>query len=214
MDKMQIYEQVRKVPESAKKAFDNGSFKGTDINPMWRIKVLTEQFGPCGAGWYYEIVDKRCEEHHDVTMAIVDIKLYWNVTGDFANPTWSAPIHGTGGNKLVYQTQKRGTVVSDEGYKMALTDALSVACKALGIGADVYFERDTSSKYSEYYGAQTAQQKPMTVAHKPTSAMLTVLANKTNDEQKAKLKETYGANLEKLDYETCDRLLKKLGGQA
>jgi hypothetical protein len=210
---MQIYEAVRKVPESAKKSFNNGSFSGTDINPMWRIKVLTEQFGPCGAGWYYEVLSERYETHHDTTMAIVDLNLYWNVTGDLANPTWSKPVFGTGGNKLV-ATTKSGQRASDEGYKMALTDALSVACKALGIGADVYFERDTSSKYSEYYGAQAAQQKPMTVAHKPTSAMLTVLANKTNDEQKAKLKETYGANLEKLDYETCDRLLKKLGGQA
>lgn len=209
MDKMQIYSAVRAVPETAKKAFDNGLFKGTDINSMWRIKKLTELFGPCGSGWYYELVDKHCEEHNDVTMAIVDIKLYWNVTGDMTNPTWSAPIYGTGGNKLVYQTQKRGTVVSDEGYKMALTDAISVACKALGIGADVYYEKDASSKYSEYY---TQQPKPqMTVTRKPTSAMLTVLENKTDNEQKLKLKEKYGANLEGLDYEACDKLLRKLG---
>ena len=42
---------------------------------------------------------------------------------------------------------------------MALTDALSVACKALGIGADVYFEKDVT-KYSEYEDdiGQPAQQ--------------------------------------------------------
>ena len=209
MDKMAIYNAVRNVPENAKKSFNNGSFSGTDINPMWRLKTLTEQFGPCGAGWYYEVVSERCEEHHDMVMAIVDIKLYWNVTGDWANPTWSAPIYGTGGNKLV-STTKSGMKSSDEGYKMALTDALSVACKALGIGADVYFEKDATSKYSEYY----TQPKPMTVTHKPTSAMITVLMNKTTDDQKAKLRETYGENLEKLDYETCDKLLKRLGGQA
>ena len=209
MDKMAIYNAVRNVPENAKKGFNNGSFSGTDINPMWRLKTLTEQFGPCGAGWYYEVVSERCEEHHDMTMAIVDVKLYWNVTGDWANPTWSAPIYGTGGNKLV-STTKSGMKSSDEGYKMALTDALSVACKALGIGADVYFEKDATSKYSEYY----TQPKPqMTATRKPTSAMLTVLMNKTTDDQKAKLRETYGENLEKLDYETCDKLLKRLGGQ-
>ena len=209
MDKMAIYNAVRNVPENAKKGFNNGSFSGTDINPMWRLKTLTEQFGPCGAGWYYEVVSERCEEHHDMTMAIVDIKLYWNVTGDWANPTWSAPVYGTGGNKLV-TTTKSGMKSSDEGYKMALTDALSVACKALGIGADVYFEKDATSKYSEYY----TQPKPqMTVTRKPTSAMLTVLDNKTTDEQKAKLRDTYGENYERLDFETCDRLLKKLGGK-
>ena len=46
-------------------------------------------------------------------------------------------------------------------YKMALTDALSVACKALGIGADVYFEKDSSSKYAGYYDAPPpAHQQP------------------------------------------------------
>ena len=203
-DNMKFYNSVRAVPETAKKQFDNGTFKGTDINPMWRIKVLTEQFGMCGIGWYYEITDKHCEEHHDTTMAIVDVNLYVKVDGE-----WSKPICGTGGNKLVYSTQKRGIVTSDEGYKMALTDALSVACKALGIGADVYFEKDATSKYSEYYTQQ--QTKPI---RKPTSAMLTVLDNKTTDEQKAKLRDTYGENYERLDFDTCDRLLRKLGGQA
>lgn len=135
--KMQIYDKVRSVPDEAKKAFNNGRFSGTDINPMWRIKTLTEQFGPAGLGWYVDNVQERCEQHGDVTMAIVNLELYFKV-GD----GWSKPIYGTGGNVLM----RKGTV-SDEGYKMAYTDALSVACKALGIGADVYFEKDTT-KYT------------------------------------------------------------------
>lgn len=43
--------------------------------------------------------------------------------------------------------EKAGIHVSDECYKMATTDALSVACKQLGIGADVYFEKD-KTKYT------------------------------------------------------------------
>ena len=109
MDKMAIYNAVRSVPENAKKGFNNGSFSGTDINPMWRIKTLTEQFGACGVGWYYEVVSERCEEHHDMTMAIVDLNLYIKVDGE-----WSKPIYGTGGNKLV-TTTKSGVRSSDEG---------------------------------------------------------------------------------------------------
>ena len=71
-------------------------------------------------------------------MAIVDINLYVKVGGE-----WSKPIYGTGGNILL-----RKDYASDEGYKMALTDALGVACKALGIGADVYFEKDIT-KYTD-----------------------------------------------------------------
>lgn len=209
MNNMDIYEASRSVPDSAKKQFDNGTFKGTDINPMWRIKKLTELFGPCGAGWKYELVEKHCEEHHDMTMAIVDVKLYWNVTGDWSNPTWSAPIYGTGGNRLVYQTQKRGTVASDEGYKMALTDAIGVACKNLGIGADVYYDKDVSSKYAQYYGAE---QRPPKGA-KPTAEMIEMLKVLSDDKQKDAMIEKYGEKLEKLDYATCKRIIEKLGGK-
>lgn len=143
MDNMKYYDAARQVPQEAQKQFNNGSFSGTDINPMWRIKKMTEMFGPCGVGWYYEIISERAEEHHDMTMAIVDINLYIKVDGE-----WSKPIPGTGGNTLVKPTSK-GQKASDEGYKMALTDALSVACKALGVGADIYFSKD-KTKYTQY----------------------------------------------------------------
>ena len=143
MNNMRYYQTARSVPDEAKKSFNNGNFSGTDINPMWRIKMLTEMFGPCGIGWYYDVISERAEQHNDMTMAIVDLNLYIKVDGE-----WSKPIYGTGGNTLV-KTTKQGHKSSDEGYKMALTDALSVACKALGIGADVYFEKD-KTKYTQY----------------------------------------------------------------
>ena len=141
MNNMWIYENSRSVPVEAQKQFNNGSFSGTDINPMWRIKKLTELFGPCGIGWYYEVISERSETYGNTVMAIVDINLYVKVEGE-----WSKPIYGTGGNTLVKETSK-GIKPSDEGYKMALTDALSVAAKALGIGADIYFGAD-KTKYS------------------------------------------------------------------
>lgn len=143
MTNMEIYEQGRAVPQEAQKKFDNGKFAGTDINPMWRIKKMTELFGPCGIGWYYEVLSERAEEHDNTTIAVVDLNLYVKVNGE-----WSKPIYGTGGNvirRFIKKTQQYD--VSDEGYKMALTDALSVACKALGIGADIYFEKD-KTKYT------------------------------------------------------------------
>ena len=149
MDNMQIYNAGRSVPQEAQKEFNNGSFSGTDINPMWRIKKLTELFGPCGIGWYYEVLSERCEEHDSTTIAVVDLNLYINVDGE-----WSKPIYGTGGNQIARAT-KSGIKVSDEGYKMALTDALSVACKALGIGADIYFSKDRTK-----YSAAEPKQEP------------------------------------------------------
>ena len=55
MDKMTIYESARGVPKEARKAISGGRLKGmADINPMWRVKKLTELFGPAGIGWRFD----------------------------------------------------------------------------------------------------------------------------------------------------------------
>lgn len=143
MEKMDIYNRVRSVPDEAKKAISAGRLKGmTDINPMWRIKKLTEEFGPCGIGWWTKVTDRWTETVGDETCAFVDLELYVKVGNE-----WSKPITGSGGSKLATK-ERSGVYVSDECYKMAETDALSVACKKLGIGADVYFSADRT-KYSQ-----------------------------------------------------------------
>lgn len=137
MGNMDIYEKVREVPKEAQKPIQGGRLKGfTDINPMWRIKALTEQFGPCGVGWYLEIKQQWLESsaNGEVTANVI-IELYIKYYGE-----WSKPIVGIGGSKFV-SNEKNGPTVSDECFKMALTDAISVACKSLGFGADIYWSQ-------------------------------------------------------------------------
>lgn len=148
MEHMELYNSWRQVPKEAQKAITGGRLNGmTDINPMWRIQCLTERFGPCGMGWKYIIREKRLERGpNDTAAAFVDIDLYYKVSGDL----WSEAVPGTGGSAFVAR-ERNGLYLSDECFKMALTDAISVACKALGIGADVYW-KEGRSKYS---GSQT-----------------------------------------------------------
>ena len=211
---MSIYERFRSVPDAAKKAFNNGSFSGTDINPMWRIKCLTEAFGACGVGWYYDEPITWLEKTDDGTvMAHCKVALYIKVDGE-----WSKPIWGIGGNALVKMT-KSGARPSDEGYKMALTDALSVACKALGIGADVYFERDKSSKYSAYYtdAQTTAEQqhrfsKPDAV-EKITPELVAEIRNLATVDAISAFEKKLGARLEDWSLNKAEACLKYLRGE-
>lgn len=151
MDNMELYNKLRIVPAEAKTPIKGGRLKGfTDINPMWRIKALTETFGPCGFGWWYKITDKRMEGTAPEVRAFVDIELYvrW---GDQV----SQPIPGTGGASFLTK-ENNGAYTSDECYKMALTDAISVAAKALGVAADVYYEKDRD----KYTTVEETQQQP------------------------------------------------------
>ena len=140
---MDLYEKFRAVPETAKREITAGRLKGkTDINPMWRIKALTEAFGPCGIGWKYKIIREWLEPGANGEIAaFMDIELFYKLDGE-----WSEAIPGTGGSAFVAK-ERAGLYTSDECYKMALTDAISVAAKALGVGADVYYAKDRD-KYS------------------------------------------------------------------
>lgn len=146
-DNMKIYESARSVPPEAQKQFNNGRFSGTDINPMWRIKKLTELFGPSGIGWWTEDVKYWLEQGPDNTVAaFCSLSLRFELNGKTSHP-----VHGIGGNVFV---QKNRT--SDEAYKMAYTDALSIAAKALGVGADIWFANDRS-KYEEPQNLEKTQ---------------------------------------------------------
>lgn len=147
---MDIYNKVRVVPPQALKPIQAGRLKGmSDINPMWRIKVMTETFGICGVGWKYAITRQWTETYNNEVKAYCNVDLFVKVDGE-----WSDAIQGTGGSSEV-SMERNGAYVSDECYKMALTDALSVAMKALGVGADIYFEKDRT-KYTDSTDATAA----------------------------------------------------------
>jgi len=129
------YNAVKTVPQSALKIIDFGKLKGKyDISPQWRWEILTEVYGICGVGWYFDIVDTKevLVEATGETMLYVKVNLYIK-DGD----EWSKPIPGYGGDFLIYK-DKNGYHGNDEAFKMAVTDALGTAAKMIGVGADVY----------------------------------------------------------------------------
>lgn len=138
---MHYYDKFRSVPKEACKEIGAGKLKGfTDINPMWRIKMLTEQFGPCGFGWYIADEEHWTETIGNETGAFCKVALRVKV-GD----QWSEPIIGIGGSKLA--GKGKGDGLDDEAFKMAYTDAISIACKNLGMAADIYYAKDRT-KYN------------------------------------------------------------------
>lgn len=134
-ENLKIYKLISEVPKEAQKKITGGRLNGmTDIKPMWRIEKLTELFGMCGFGWKTNITNKEIiEGANGEKIAIVDIELFVKQDG-----VWSDAILGTGGSSFIAK-EKNGLYTSDECFKMAYTDAISVACKSLGMGANVYW---------------------------------------------------------------------------
>lgn len=164
---LRFYEQLREVPVHALKTISAGRLKGMcDINPVWRIKAMTEAFGPCGIGWKYEIVKQWQETFGQEVKAFTNLNLYIKVDGQ-----WSDPIPGTGGATIVEINSKGYSYVNDEGFKMALTDAMSVCMKSLGVAADIYFSKDKSQFDTKYDQQVYAAQQQQAVAAQPQPAV-------------------------------------------
>jgi hypothetical protein len=129
---MVLWNQVKHVSPGMLKGINGGNLNGkTDINPVWRFQTLTERFGPCGIGWTVKEKERWTNECAGEVGAFVKVELRICIAG-----TWSEPIEGVGGSKLC--GKGRGDGLNDEAWKMATTDAISVACKSLGMAADVY----------------------------------------------------------------------------
>lgn len=173
MDKMTIYESARVVPKEARKSIGGGRLKGmTDINPMWRVKKLTELFGPAGIGWRFDppIFEEKPGVNGEIMVHCCTNLYIRQIDEGGEKNEWSAPIPGVGGSMLI-ATEKDGKRTDDEAYKKAYTDAQSVACKALGIGADVYWEKD-QTKYDKP-AAPPRQSPPALAAGNPWKGLLT-----------------------------------------
>ncbi len=142
MDNLRIFKQYAAVPPEAQKRISGGRLNGmTDISPVWRIRCLTELFGPEGTGWVAPMTDMQFVPGTDGEVScIVQCALRYCEDGK-----WSEPVHGIGGSMYVAK-ERQGLRTDDEAPKKAYTDALSVACKGLGIGADVYWPRG-ATKY-------------------------------------------------------------------
>jgi hypothetical protein len=134
MSNLDAWNKLKTPPPEAMSKIKGGRLNGmTDIKPQWRYKVMTEVFGPVGLGWGYSIKRLWTEKCEDGTVcAFAEVSAWYKLDG-----AKSELFDGIGGSMLVAK-ESAGLRTSDECYKMATTDALSVALKMIGVGADVY----------------------------------------------------------------------------
>ena len=177
MENLEIYNKLKEVPKEAQKPITGGRLNGmTDIKPMWRIEKLTEVFGICGIGWKTKIKNKEIlEGANGEKIAIVDIDLYVKIDGE-----WSEAIEGTGGSSFV-TNETKGLYTSDECFKMAYTDAISVACKSLGMGADIYWGDSKYNKQQEITTKEQAEQYKINFGKKHNGQTLKEIVENDKD---------------------------------
>jgi hypothetical protein len=161
MENLHYWNKIKQVPQEALKEIKGGRLRGmSDISPQWRYEKLTETFGICGFGWKYTIDKLWNESYQNGEIAsFASISFYVKI-----DDNWSDAIPANGGSMFV-ANESKGPFVSDECYKMAITDAIGTAAKMIGLASDVYMGKSHSTnpippqtKYAEKPSQQNYPQ--------------------------------------------------------
>ena len=142
-DNMEFWNALKRTDPKATKPFQRaGGFRGTQIDPAWRLQMMPEVFGPVGKGWGYEQLEWTIAER----MVFICCRV-WYVdpqTGEknFTGPQW-------GGTEMVRRNRDGTERPDDECFKMSMTDAIGKCMLQVGLAADIYLGQFDDSKYRE-----------------------------------------------------------------
>ncbi len=136
MDNMKLWNAVCETdPDHTKKVNQRGGF--TAIDAHYQIQSATEQFGPVGKGWGWDVEYKFVDK-----LVVALVTLWWT---DKANTY--GPVAG-----CADLTTNR---VDTDAPKKAMTDGLTKALSYLGFNADVFLGKFDDNKY-----VQELKKKP------------------------------------------------------
>lgn len=143
-----LWNELRSTPDEYLKKFTRGGgFSGKSIDPVYRIRRLTERFGPCGKGWGFIQEDQWTDGGSGAYCVYIRGHLWYMLDGE----RYQTCSH-TGGTN----TDR----APDEAYKMAETDALGKCCVDIGLAVDVYMGEHDGDKYQVPEGAPTNRPNP------------------------------------------------------
>ena len=132
-----IWDNLCHTDKNFTKPFSKFGMKLTTTDPMYQIMKMTDQFGPVGEGWTYEVQYTYTDKN-----VFAELKIGWreDINKDF---NWYGPI------SAVNPLYKSNNSLDDEAPKKAMTDALTKAMSHLGMSADIFLGKFDGNKYVE-----------------------------------------------------------------
>jgi hypothetical protein len=133
----------------AVKPITGKQYKGNSPKPYWIVERLTDEFGPCGIGWGFTILNERMERLTETDTLHVAVLRFWYVLdgqrGEFEQ---------IGQTKATYKTKDGGTLVDEDAPKKSVTDALVKCASYLGFAGDIFSGMWDDSKYVAWAGKE------------------------------------------------------------
>ncbi len=197
-DKKALWNRAFKTDPAAVKPITGKDYGGNSPKPYWIIERLTEEFGPCGIGWGYQIDSERFERFSETdTLHVAKVTLWYVMGGDRGEVTQM------GQTKATYVTSKGQFKVDEDAPKKSVTDALVKCASYLGFAGDIFSGRWDDSKYVAGLRKEFAEGAPTPVQPPKNGAVADVLATLPKlspqweayfNDKAAEVCEAFGAN--------------------
>ena len=137
-----LWQRVCVTDPKAVKPITGKQYNGNSPKPYWIIERLTDEFGPCGIGWGFNILSERIERFSDTdTLHIAVVRLWYVFDGK------RGELEQIGQTKASYTTSKGTFLLDEDAPKKSVTDALIKCASYLGFAGDIFSGRWDDSKY-------------------------------------------------------------------
>lgn len=153
------------------KAITGKQYKGNSPKPYWIVERLTEEFGPCGIGWGFTILNERMERLSETDLLHVAVVRLWYVLDGKRGE-----LEQIGQTRTTYKKSDGGLMVDEDAPKKSVTDALVKCASYIGFAGDIFAGRWDDSKYvAEANKEWRAREKEAGVEETPAPPVATAI---------------------------------------
>jgi hypothetical protein len=165
-DKKALWKRVCVTDPKAVKAITGKQYQGNSPKPYWIVERLTEEFGPCGLGWGFSIVNERMERLTETEILHVAVVRFW-----YELDGKRGELEQIGQTKAVYAKRDGSLLVDEDAPKKSVTDALVKCASYIGFAGDIFAGRWDDSKYVAWarkqYEEEPEKQNLDGIRHSP-----------------------------------------------
>ena len=166
MDNKALWRRAFTTDPRAVKEITGKQYRGNSPKPYWIVERLTDEFGPCGIGWGFQIINERFERFSETdSLHVASVRLWYVLDGV------RGELEQIGQTKASYTTSKGSFMLDEDAPKKSVTDALVKCASYLGFAGDIFSGRWDDSKYVAEAGKEWRKRddeaKPAAAEVKP-----------------------------------------------
>jgi hypothetical protein len=143
---LELWSRVEKTNPAHTKTLNYGR-KITAVDAYHQIKNATEQFGPAGDGWGWEVKDTKFLPTNEVAVLIS----LWHGKSSGRVEQW--------GQASMYEKGKNANKPDSDCMKKATTDGLTKCLSFLGFNADIFLGMFDDNKYVQTVTTEFANKE-------------------------------------------------------